>query len=107
MPKTHRGSVIRDMFVANKIIVLTFLYFPDPDKAHRSLTIGDFFTSFVNVYPFCILSMLKGINYLLKLHVNNLRKPTPPFVDADGDRHLTTIVTVCSLYLLDFFLQRT
>jgi hypothetical protein len=42
MPKTHRGSAIGDMFVVDKMIVLTFLDFPDPDKAHRSLAIGDF-----------------------------------------------------------------
>jgi hypothetical protein len=85
------------------MIVLTFLDFPDPDKAHRSSAISDFFTSFVNVYPSRILSMPKGIDYLLKLRVNNLRKPNPPSVDADGDRHSVTVVTVWSLYLLEFF----
>jgi hypothetical protein len=50
------------------MIVLTFLDFPDPDKAHRSSTIGDFFMAFVNVYPSRILSMSMGIDYLLKLH---------------------------------------
>jgi hypothetical protein len=88
MPKMHQGSVIEDMFVAEKMIVLTFLDFPDLDKAHRSSAIGDFFTSFVNVYPSRILSMPKGINYLLKLRANNLCKPTPPSADADGDRVL-------------------
>jgi hypothetical protein len=86
------------------MIVLTFLDFPDPDKAHRSSAIGDFFTSFVNVYPSRpFLSMPKGIDYLLKLCANNLRKPTPPSVDVDGDRRSTTVVTVWFLYLLEFF----
>jgi hypothetical protein len=51
MPKMHWGSVIGDMFVAEKMIVLTFLDFPNPDKSHRSSAIDDFFISFVNVYP--------------------------------------------------------
>jgi hypothetical protein len=33
------GIGIEDMFVIEKMIVLTFLDFPDPDKAHRSSTI--------------------------------------------------------------------
>jgi hypothetical protein len=85
MLKTHRGSTIGDMFVTDKMIVLTFLEFPDPDKAHRSLTINVFFVSFVNVYPSRIFPMLKGIEYLLKLHANNLCKPTPPFSEANGE----------------------
>jgi len=44
------------------MIVLTFMDFLDPNKVNRSSTIGDFFTSFVNVYPSC------------------------PFADAEGDR---------------------
>jgi hypothetical protein len=97
MPKTHRGSMIGGMFVADKMIVLTFLNFLDPDKVHRSSTINYFFMSFVNVYHSHIFPVPKGIDYLLKLHVNNLRKPTPPSTDADGNRHLATVVTMWSL----------
>jgi hypothetical protein len=86
MPKTHRGW-IGDMLVADKMIVLTFLDFPNPNKAHRSSTIDDFFMSFVNVLSFPYFFGAKGIDYLLKLHANNLRKPTPPSADVDGDRH--------------------
>jgi hypothetical protein len=43
MPKMHRGSVIRDTFIVEKINVVTFMDFPDPDKGHRSSPIGDFF----------------------------------------------------------------
>jgi hypothetical protein len=70
----------RRYFIAVKMIVVTFLDFPDPDKAHRASTIDDFFTSFVNVYPSHIFPMPKGIDYLLKLYANNLRKPKPPSV---------------------------
>jgi hypothetical protein len=68
-----------------KTIVLTFLDFPNPDKVHWSSTIDNFFMSFVNFYPFHILLVSKGIDYLLKLHANNLCKPTPPSADVDGD----------------------
>jgi hypothetical protein len=107
MLKTHRWSTIGDMFVTDKMIVLTFLEFPDPDKAHRSLTINDFFVSFVNVYPSRIFWMLKGIEYLLKLHANNLCKPTQPFSEANGEWHSMIFVTVWSLYFLKFFRRRT
>jgi hypothetical protein len=66
------------------MIVLTFLDFPNLDKVHRSSTIDNLFMAFVNVYPSCILSMLMGINYLLKNCANNSRKPTPPSVNANG-----------------------
>jgi hypothetical protein len=100
-----QGSMIGDMFVVAKIIVVTFLYFFDPDKAHRSSTIDNFFESFINVYPSRILLMPKGINYLLKLHVNNLCKKTPPLADVNGDRHSTTVVNEWFLYLLEFFFR--
>jgi hypothetical protein len=66
------------------MIVLTFLDFPDPDQAHRSSAIDDFFTAFVNVYPSHIFVMSMGIGYLLKLHENKSCKPTPPSIDVDG-----------------------
>jgi hypothetical protein len=91
------------MFVAEKIIVVTFLDFFDPDKAHWSLNIGNFFASFINVYPSCILPMPKGINYLLKLCVNKLRRPSPPSTDGNGDQLSMIIVTVWFLYLLEYF----
>jgi hypothetical protein len=83
MPKTLWGLTIGDMLVVDKMIFLTFLDFPDPDKAHRSFSIYDFFTPFVNVYPSHLFMMLKGIGYLLKLCANNLHKPTPPSANAD------------------------
>jgi hypothetical protein len=73
---------------------LTFLYFPNPNKVHRSSTIDVFFMYFVNVYPSRILPMPRGIDYLLKLRANNLRKPTPPSANANGDRFSVTIVTM-------------
>jgi hypothetical protein len=104
MPKMHQGSAIGDIFFANKMIVVTFLDFPDPDNVHQSSAIGNFFASFINVYPSHIfLPMSKGIGYLLKLCANNLRKPTPPSTDDNGDRHLETGVTVWFLYLLESF----
>jgi hypothetical protein len=103
MPKTHRGSTIRDNFIVVKMIVVIFLDFPDPDKAHRASTIDDFFTSFVNVCLSRILPMSKGIDYLSNLYANNLCKPKPPSVDADEDRRSTTVVFVWFLYLLEFF----
>jgi hypothetical protein len=72
------------MLFPDKTILSTFLYFLDPDEVHRSLCINDFFTSFVNVYPSHILSMSKGISYLLKFHGGYSRKPTPSYVDVDG-----------------------
>jgi hypothetical protein len=76
------------------MIGLTFLDFLDPDEMHQSSAISDFFTDYVNVYPSRILSMPKGIIYLLKLRVNNLRQPNPPFSEADGDMHSVTFFTV-------------
>jgi hypothetical protein len=89
MPKTHHR---RSDLYRIKMIVVTFLDFPDPDKVHS--TIDDFFTSFVNVCLSHILLMPKGIGYLSNLYVNNLCKPKPPFVDVDEDRCSTTVVFV-------------
>jgi hypothetical protein len=99
----HQGTTIRDMFVAEKMIVLTFLYFPNLDKVHQLLVINDFFTSFVNVYPYLIFPVPKRIDYLLKLCANNLRKLTPPSANIDGDKLLAIVVTVWSFHFLEFF----
>jgi hypothetical protein len=37
MPKVYQGSTIADMFITKKMIILTLLDFPDPDKAHWCL----------------------------------------------------------------------
>jgi hypothetical protein len=107
MPKTHRGLVISDNFIAVKMIVVIFLYFHDIDKAHQTLSIDDLFTSFFNVCVSHISPMLKGIDYLLNVYVNNLHKPKPPSVDADEDQCSTIIVLffLWFLYLLEFFLM--
>jgi hypothetical protein len=107
IPKMHRGLMIEDMFFADRMIVSTFLYFPDPNKVHRSSAIGDFFTSFVNVYPSRILPMPKGIDYFLKIRANKLCKPTSLSAYVKGDWLFMTVVTVWSLYLLEFFRCRT
>jgi hypothetical protein len=91
MPKTHRGSTIRDKFIVVEIIVVIFMDFPDLDKAHWASVIDDFFTSFVNVCLSRILLMPKWIYYLSNLYVNNLCKPKPPSVDVDEDQHSMTI----------------
>jgi hypothetical protein len=103
-PKKFQGSTIDDNLIAVKMIVVTFLDFLDPDKARWASTIDNFFTSFVNIYLSCISTMLKGIDCLSKLCVNYLHKPKPPSTDVVEDRRSTTIVFVCFLYLLEFFL---
>jgi hypothetical protein len=85
------------------MIFVTFLGFPDTDKAHWASTIGDFFTSFVNVRLSRILSIPKEIDYISNLYANNLRKPKHHFVDSHEDRRSTTIVFVWFVYLLEFF----
>jgi hypothetical protein len=102
MPKTHWGSTISDNFIAVKTIVVTFLYFFDPDKVHWALAIDNFFTSFVNVCLSHIFLMPKGIDYLSTLYVNKLCKPKPPSAAADEDQRLATVVFVWFLYLLEF-----
>jgi hypothetical protein len=105
MPKMHQGSVIDDNFIVVKIIVVTFLDFPDPGKPHQALAIDDFFTSFVDICPSRIFLMPKRINYLLNLYANNLRKPNRPSANANEDWRSTTVVFVWFLYLLGFFLM--
>jgi hypothetical protein len=58
------ASGIGDIFVIDKFIVLTFLDFPNPEKAHQPSIIIDLFTSFVNVYSSHVFPMPKGIGYL-------------------------------------------
>jgi hypothetical protein len=93
-PNAKSASGIDNIPIVVKMIVVTFLDFPDPNKAHRDLAINDLFTSFASVYPSRILSMPKGINHLLNLCANNLRKPKPASIDEDEDS-LSTIVVLC------------
>jgi hypothetical protein len=86
------------------MIVVNFLDFPDPNKAHWALAISDFFASFVNVCISHISPMPKGIGYLSNLYENKLWKPKPPSVDAEEDRCSMTAIFVWFLYLLEFFL---
>jgi hypothetical protein len=43
------------MFIIEKSIVLTLVDFPDPEQAHQSLVIENFFTTFDSVYSSCTL----------------------------------------------------
>jgi hypothetical protein len=106
-PDAKNASGIDDIPIAVKMIVVTFLDFPDPDKAHRALAINDFFTSFANVYPSRIFPIPKGIDHLLNFCANNLHKPKLASIDADEDRRLKTVVFVWFLFLLEFFRCRT
>jgi hypothetical protein len=103
MSKMHRGSVIGDKFIAVKMIVVIFLDFPDPDKAHRASAIDDIFTSFVNACLSRISRMPKGIGYLSNLYVNNLCKPKPPSTDVDEDQRSVIVFFLWFLYSLEFF----
>jgi hypothetical protein len=94
MPKTPRGSTIGNNYIAVKMIGVTFLDFPNSDKAHWVSTIGYFFMSFVNVYLSRLSPMPKGIVYLWNLYANNLCKLKPPSVDVDEYQSSATVIFV-------------
>jgi hypothetical protein len=67
-PDAESVSTIDDqlyVYHRQKMIVLTLLYFPDPDKVHRASTINDFFMAFVKFYSSHTLPTSMGIDYLL------------------------------------------
>jgi hypothetical protein len=103
MTKTHRGSTIDDNFIVVKMIVVTFLDFPDPDKAHRASSIDDFFTSFVNVCLSHIFRCRRGSAISRTFMRITYANQNPPSTDVDEDRCSTTVVLCGSFTYLNYF----
>jgi hypothetical protein len=84
MSKVYWVLAINDMLIVDKMIVLTFLNFPDPIKriAHRLSMISLIIFSMSILLIFCRYQRGSAISWVFVL--NNLRKTTLPSVDVVG-----------------------